>query len=1176
MKKTVQAVLLWLLIGWHCESGFAQLLASTPRTTVQLPGKPVMKNLKDVLADYKNHYRVDILYFDHLVEGHVIASDEVTYENRIERSLEHLLKPFGLGYRKTRNGGYVVIQKVEVPKSGRSQGLYDNGSFHETLKARHLNSSPFVPSLKLPDNNRIDRAIKGKVSDQNGGSLPGVNVVVKGTSTGTVTDGNGNYSLTVPDNALLVFSFIGYVSREIAVANVQSTLNITLTADVQTLSEVVVTGYSTERKKDITGSVAIVDTKSLKSIPAGSAVQALQGQAAGVNVISSGSPGAGSNVFIRGISSFGNTRPLVIVDGIQAELNDISADDIESMQVLKDAGAAAIYGVRGSNGVIIVTTKKGKSGQPTFTYETYYGVQQPLPGNPFDLLSSQEYARLSKQVNPNSVLFANGLPDFLYNGPAGSGVARAGDPAVDPSRYNLDLTNPTRNYLIQEVNKTGTDWFHAIFKPAAMTNHNLTASGGTEKSSYLFTLGYFNQQGTLIETYLKRYSARINTEYKLRPNIRVGENAYVFYKQNPQINNQNTFNAISGAMVMLPIIPVRDIRGNYGGTWAGPELGSWGNPVAAQENTRNNRNNTWSVVGNVYAEVDLFKHLTARTSFGGNFTNGYYHTFTPTPYFNREGYSNPNSFSENAWYESNSMWTNILTYKNQFAKHSLSVLAGSEAIRRYGRALGGSRTGFFATNYDYLVLTNGTGTITNTSGAYENTLFSLFGRLDYSYDGKYLLGATVRRDGSSKFGKESRYGVFPSVSLGWRISQEAFMKQISWVSDVKIRASYGVLGSEANVDPSNAYTLFGQDLKKSYYDIAGTSNSAQQGFYQIVNGNSRTGWERNKITNIGLDVSLFRSRLDFSVEYYKKAVDGLLFHQPVPATTGEANPPVINIGDIQNTGFDIAAGYRGRFGNGLQYNANANVTTYKNEVMSIPAPGYFDASYHVRNQVGMPVSSFFGYEVMGLFNSADEVAAAPTQEGAAPGRFRYRDVDGDGAITPNDRTFFGNPNPKFTYGLNLGLEFRGFDLAANFYGSQGNDVLNATRMTTDFFSTTVNNKSNRLLNAWTPENTNTTIPKLESQPSFSTTTVVNSYILEDGSYLRLRSLILGYTLSPALLKRIGLTKLRVYTQAANLFTITNYTGLDPELMGSSAAFGVDYGNYPNNQRNFILGLNLAF
>jgi TonB-linked SusC/RagA family outer membrane protein len=714
-----------------------------------------------------------------------------------------------------------------------------------------------------------------------------------------------------------------------------------------------------------------------------------------------------------------------------------------------------------------------------------------------------------------------------------------------------------------------------------MSNHNLTVSGGTEKSKYLFSLGYFDQEGTLIETYLKRYSARINTEYKIKKNIKIGENLYVFYKQNPGFANMAQGNAISNSYRMMPIIPAYDIEGNFGGTFAGPGLGNASSPVAIQKRTVNDRNNVWDVVGNVYAEIDFLKNFTARTSFGGTIDNRYVIGFNFNNYNNSEGNTNLNSLRETSLYNTSSTWTNTLSYSNHFGTHSLKMIAGSEAIRNYGRSLTGSSQQFFSTNFDYLTIGNGTTNVTTSSTAYINTLFSLFGRLDYAYDDKYLFGGTIRRDGSSKFGSKSRFGIFPSFSLGWRVSKENFMKNVSWLNDLKIRGSYGILGSEINVNPTNAFSLYGGNFTNAYYDIAGTSNSIQQGMYQINLGNPQARWEQDIITNIGFDATILK-KINVSLEYYQKSINGLLFPLPLPYTAGGASAPIVNIGNIKNTGVDVSIVYNDNITDDLQFSVGTNITTYNNEVVKVPDPGYFDVpselsfGSQVRNKIGWPVSSFYGYDIIGLFKDDAEVAKSPTQNAAAPGRFKYRDVNGDGKITADDRTFLGSPNPDFTYGLNIKLSYKNFDFSSMFYGSQGNSIFNTPRNLTDFFGTFVGGKSTVLLNAWTPENTNTKIPKIEGTSTFSTSSVPNSYYIEDGSYLRLRSLILGYTIKPDILQHLGLSKVRIYLQGANLFTITKYSGLDPELGGSSSEFGVDRGNYPNNQKSFIVGLNVSF
>ena len=1052
---------------------------------------------------------------------------------------------------------------------------------HRVTGSRLMKAACLLLMVCLSTISYAQQVITGRVST-NDSTLSGVTVNVKGTSTTTQTDSEGNFKINASPTSVLVFSYVGFESQEMPLNN-RTNVDIFLNRISGSLDEVVVTGYSSQSKKDITGSVAVVDVKSMKSIPTGAAEQALQGQAAGVNVITSGAPGGRSNIFIRGVTSFGDNQPLVIVDGVQSSLHDINPNDIESVQVLKDAGAASIYGVRGANGVVIVTTRKGKSGAPKVTYDAYYGIQTPPGGNVLNIASPTAYADFVKKMKPGTALFANGIPDYMYAGPGVVGVGMEGDPTVDPSNYVFDPTNRNNDYLIQRFNKGGTDWFHEVFKPAPMQNHTVSVSGGTPNAKYLFSAGYLNQQGTLIETYLKRYSVRLNTEFKLHKNIKIGQNAYVFYKQNPAFNNQSQQNAIFYAYTIPSMIPVHDIMGNYGGTWAGPELGNRWNPVALLENTRNNRANTWSTIGNLYAEVDFLKHFTARTSFGGTIENIYNQSFFPNQYQEKEQHAGLNRLEENSAYNSNYIWTNTLTYDNTFGEHTLKVLGGSEYIRNYGRAVGGSASGLFSADPNYLILNNGTSNVTNFSSAYVNTLYSLFGRADYSYGNKYLVSATVRRDGSSRFGSTKKFGVFPSVSAGWRISSEKFMENVTWINDLKVRGSWGKLGSQNNVSPTNAYTLFNSTFGNSYYDVSG-SGSIRQGFYQTNIGNENTGWEENIITNIGFDASILNRKLDVSVEWYKKRIDGLLFPQPLPATVGGASAPVINIGDIENKGMDFSATYHGSAGSDLTYNIGANITTYKNTVVDIPGPGYFDVSV-ARNEEGYPVGSFFGYDVIGFFQSDEDVDKSPTQQAAAPGRFKYRDVSGNNEVNTEDRTHIGNPNPDFTYGLNLNGTYKRFDLSVIFYGSQGNDVFNSLRFQLGKWGDFPAALSNEFIfDSWSPENPNAKAPMPENASNFSNGGT-NSFYVEDGSFFKCRSAMLGYSLDRSIFGNVPIERIRLYFQVTNLFTITKYSGLDPELssafgsLGSSqqsAAFGIDNSNYPNNFKNFILGLNISF
>lgn len=1063
---------------------------------------------------------------------------------------------------------------------------------HITMKFTYTIKRPVIFALGVAfsllffqSESQGQRKVSGTITNEKGAALSGVSIRINNTTTGTLSDNNGRYKLNVPDNSnILDVSYLGYKSRAINVNN-RTIIDIVLYSKSINLDQLVVTGYSTTMKKDITGSVGIVDMDNLKEIPAESAGQALQGQVSGVQVINSGVPGAASKINIRGITSFGSSAPLVLVDGVPSSLDNIDANNIKSIQVLKDAGSASVYGVRGSNGVIIVTTKKGRKGDLKVTYDGYYGYQFPISNdNPLNVISSEEYAKLYSQVHPNTILFKNGIiPDYAYGSIGGVGIGMEGDPSVNPAKYNLDIKNPANNYLITKLNKQGTDWYHALFNRAPMTHHQITGSGGNDRANYLFSLGYMNKQGTLIATRLKRYSARINTELKvLNDKIRFGENLHLLYKDAPVFNNQGDFYTMFNLYRMLPVLPVYDIKGNFAGTFDGPELGADRNPVAEQKSTDNNRNKRWGILGNAYVEVEPIKNLILRSTLGLNFNSNYVQAFRPITYWNKQGYTNPNSYSESSGYSSEWIWTNTLHYQKQFGENNIKLLLGSESIRDYGRSVGGGIQNLYSSDYNYLILGNGTDNRTNYSNASKSTLYSLFGRVDYSYNDKYLFSATLRRDGASVFGSKRKFGVFPAFSAGWRISQEEFLKDVSWLDNLKIRGSYGILGSKSNISSDGSYSLYGSHIQASYYGVSGTGNAIRQGFYQSTIGNEETGWERDIVTNIGFDAALL-NKVTISLDVFRKSIDGLLFAEPLPATVGGASAPIINIGDVKNSGLDLTVGYHTSFNNNLQFNVTANVSSYKNVVVDIPDPGYFGAGNVnslggniVRNQEGHPMSAFFGYKVLGLFNSIDEVKNSPVQDDAAPGRFKYADIDDDGEITPEDRTFIGNPNPNFTYGVNVGLSYKNFDLSAFVYGSQGNDIVNTIKQFTYSFGSYVSAKSKRILDAWTPNNKNTNIPKVEGVSTFSSPGPMNSFYIEDGSYLRLKSLMVGYTFPIKVIKSIGVNNLRLYLQASNLFDITRYSGLDPEIVGNdNASFGIDRGNYPGNQTELIFGCHIT-
>jgi TonB-linked SusC/RagA family outer membrane protein len=736
------------------------------------------------------------------------------------------------------------------------------------------------------------------------------------------------------------------------------------------------------------------------------------------------------------------------------------------------------------------------------------------------------------------------------------------------------------------TNKSGTDWFHEIFKPAFTQNHNLTVSGANDKNKYLFSLGYLNQQGTVLNTYLKRYVARINTAFSVNDHIRIGENLQVSYRDNPNVATQQgpNFNEVFRALLTQPILPVYDIKGG----WAHLNAFNYNdNPVATRVLAKDNKANYWEIFGNAYAEAGFLTHFTARTSFGGSLTNYYSYNYATASYYPLSNGLPNNSLSESSGYRRSFTWTNTLGFSKIInAYHSIKAVLGTEAIDNYNREVGGRKIGFFTNDINYVFLSNGSPSgQSNYSFAGASTLFSLIGRVDYGYKDKYYLSGTLRRDGSSIFGPEKQFGWFPSVSAAWRITEEPFMKEVNGLTDLKLRASWGKTGYYGNTDPFNQYTLYGSSIGNTYYDINGTNNPVQ-GFRTVRLGEPNTGWQEDIVRTIGVESVFGNGKLSITADWYNKKASGLLFPVTLPDVLGGGVAPNTNVGIVENTGIDLFVNSKGKFSKDSRWDATFTLTTYHNNIVKLTdlpfyIPPFEQAGPFIRNEVGHPTSSFYGYKIIGIFKDAEEVGNSPVQNAAAPGRFKYLDANGDNKIDDADRVHFGNPNPKFTAGVNIGITYKNFDFSTFCYGSFGNDVRNLQTIT-DFYPTifgsgiTSAKSKAALYDSWTPQHTNTSVPIAENNINFSNLGDVNSYGVEKGSYFRNKSMLLGYTLPKPWLQKRKMEKLRVYVQVANLFTITKYTGLDPELSGYSAAFGIDFGNYPNNQRQYLFGLEAGF
>lgn len=1052
------------------------------------------------------------------------------------------------------------------------------------------------------------RNVTGTVKDQKGETLLGVNVVEKGTTNGTITDIDGRFSLDVPPNATLIFSYIGYISQAVPASN--AVVNVILKEDSQNLEEVVIVGYGTQQKKDITGSVAVVNTKDLLASSGSSASQQLQGKAAGVYVGASGAPGSQTMVRIRGINTINDNGPLYVIDGVSTRNQDLSSlnpNDIESMQVLKDASSAAIYGAQAANGVIVITTKKGtKSGQPKLTYDGYFGVQKT--GKRYDVLNSMDrlnlewdakannYAFLGSNEKPSHVQFGTGdrpsIPNYLTQAGAG------GRTDIDPGTYSYP-----GNTLAPF---SDTNWWDEVDRPAMMQNHQVGLSGGTETGQYNVSANYFKQDGTVIDTYYQRYQIRANTSFNIRPWLRVGENlTYSYTKDLGRSANSAEDSPYSWSFRASPWVPVYDIAGNFAGSkFAG--TGNFQNPVAQKKREMGNYWSNSRIFGNLWAEADLYKGLTFRTNFGMDYTNEYHYRmdkknleFSETP--------GDNNLEEVAGFNFRWVWTNTLTYNATFNDvHKLNVMLGTEAIRDgIGRRMTGRRYNYFyEDNEDTWVLNMGENNarrLAESEYRGEFALFGMFARADYSFADKYLVTAIVRRDGVSRFSQSNRYGVFPSVSLGWRISEEAFMENTrSWLDDLKLRVGYGQTGNSEMRRKTNYAYEYSTDPTRTNYDLTGANNSSNTGFRLTRYGNEDTKWEATEMFNVGVDATFLNGKFGVGLEWYSKTTTDMLIEAPYSGLAGEADRPYINFGDMKNKGVDVNLNYRDSKGD-WSWDISLNLSNYKNEVVKISQSD--NASIYgngvrlgdpiTRTTKGQPISMFYGYKLDGFYENVEQVLATPPlgQEGLNAesakrwvGKFKFADMDGNKKLTTNDRTFIGNPHPDLIAGLNATVTWKSLDFTMFWYSTIGNDLFNNTKYFTDFWLFEGNKSERMMKQSWVPgaDNSNAILPVLDYGDGYSGN-YSSSYYVEDGSFLKLKNVVLGYTFPKAMMKKATISNLRVYIQAENLFTITGYSGLDPEFTnaevaegnGSDLRRGLDMGGWPSTRR-FLFGVNFAF
>lgn len=1062
------------------------------------------------------------------------------------------------------------------------------------LQAQATSSNSNSKSLTWP--------LSGKVTSSKGQSLSGVSIVVKGTKAGTQTDADGSYRLNVSEGpGTLVFSFIGYTQTEKPFSG-PGTVNVNLEDDSKALEGVLVTGYTAQRKRDLTGAVAVVDMQALRAQPAASATEALQGKAAGVNIVNDGSPGSTPQIRIRGFSTINNNEPLYVVDGVpyQGKVSWLNQNDIQNIQVLKDASAASIYGSRANNGVVIITTRQGKEGPPQFSFDSYVGTATPFVEKFPKFLTPLQYAQYLFQsyrnagVNPGDAIggmYGKGqdpiLPTYLIAGSVtGLNVT---DANADPTKYN---SNPSSFYQITKANQAGTDWMRAIMHNGQTQSYQLGATGGGKNATYSVSANYQNQEGIVRYTGFKRYSVRSNAQFSSFNNrFKFGENILFsrtdgvgFATNNNTPGDYNAENSVINSVYKnQTIIPVYDIAGNFAGP-RGSNLGDGRNSLAVLYRAKDNFTRENRLFGNIFGEVTVLKDFLVRTSFGANLNNYNQQSITYPNLEAPTGSSN-NSYSTTQGYGTQWTWTNTINYKHNFNdKHNVSILAGSEAIKNSSRNLTGARNGFFILgDQNYYYLNSGSSNISNAETGSISSLYSLFARADYSLQDKYLLSATIRRDGSSNFGSVNRYGIFSAFSGAWRLSEENFMKGASWIQDLKVRIGYGETGNQ-NIPANNAVDVFQSLITTSYYPITG-SNTLAAGTRQNQIGNPLLKWETVKSTNLGVDFAILNNIVDGSIDVYKKTTSGMLFPVPLPSqTAGLSASPYVNAGNMLNQGVEVVLNYHYKLSNqnGFRFDAGVNFARNENKIVTLApgvqkmALGNFRSLTTTIFMVGKPYGEFYGYQQDGIFQNSGEVAKS-TQPGARIGGIRFADIDGDGKFSSNDRTTLGSPLPTYTAGLNLNFYYRNFELTTFFYASQGNKIYNQTKYFTDF-QAFPSAGSVRLLKAWSPTNTTSNIPS----PSSTANAIEyqsSSYYIEDGSYFRLKNVQLGYSIKNNFLgSKIGISKLRVYASVTNLFTITKYSGMDPEISQANQTFGlpgIDFGVYPNS-RQILVGINANF
>ena len=1018
--------------------------------------------------------------------------------------------------------------------------------------------------------------VSGTVVDATGEAVIGATVMEKGTSNGTVTDFDGNFKVKVEPGKTLVVSYVGYQTQEVKAAD---GMKVTMQDDALTLNEVVVTGYTTQRKADLTGAVSVVSVNELAKQNENNPMKALQGRVPGMNITANGNLAGAATVRIRGEGTLNSgVDPLYIIDGVPTTsgMHELNGNDIESIQVLKDAASASIYGSRAANGVIIITTKKGKDGKVKVNFDS--SIAASFYTHKIETMNAEQWGRAFWQANVNDGLNPNNNSlGYHFNW----GYDDSGNPVLNNMKMSMFLDENAT------VRSADTDWFDEVTRTGIVQQYNLSVSNGSEKGNSFFSVGYYDNKGTIKDSRFSRLSARANADYKLFDGkVVIGEN----FSVNRTKGTDAPGNILSNALQFNPNFPIYAENGEYA-----QALGAYSereNPLSILYNNKDNEYTMWRMFGDAHLSITPMKNLTLRTTLGIDYSQKEQRFFT-YPIANGKMTRTESAAESKQEHWMRWMWNAIATYNLEIGRHRGDAMIGMEVNRENYQWNSAKRYELAILNTDYMWPSAGSGRQLAQGSGDGYSLVSYFGKVNYTYADKYMASLTVRRDGSSRFGKNNQYGTFPSVSAGWRITQEDFMKRTtSWLDDLKLRYSWGQTGNQSFDSNTARYTLYqsvvstglwGSGAAGTAYDIAGTNGGTllNNGYIRSQRGNDDIKWETTTQHNIGLDFAVLRNEVYGSFDWFhKNTTDVLLFMEGV-ASMGEGSGQWINAGAVKNTGWELSLGYRHKLANGLSWDINGNISQYRNEITELPetviANGKFGGNSKM-SVIGHAKGSIVGYEADGIFKSQDEIDNHAYQEGAGLGRIRWKDINGDGKITEDDQTWIYDPTPDFTWGLNIYLQYKDFDFTMFWQGVQGvkanYDQTRQVKTQTDLWASThpdcnvpYLNKGVRVLDAWSPSNPDSDIPALTTADK-NNEGRVSSYYVENGSFAKLRTIQLGYNVPKRFADKLRLDRLRLYLSAQNLLTIksSEFTGADPENPGFE---------YPI-PLNITFGLNVSF